>query len=148
MKKIYFIVFVFLCLPLSAYAASVRLVPTPTQIGAGDTFTVSVMVDSATPVNTFSGELHYSDNVQLAGSERRQLYRELVGGSSLRSRGSRAICRPGARRLFRPGRASICCNFKAAAAGEATVSLQKTSFLRNDGSGNAEDVIASNCESR
>ena len=47
-------------LPMAASAATISFRATPANPGVGDTVRVDVLLDSALPVNAFSGSLHYS----------------------------------------------------------------------------------------
>ena len=141
MKKYIIIPLLFLFLPYAAGAATARIVQEPAEVGAGDTVVVSLQVDASNPINTFSGELSFS-------REKLQLLKVSNGGSIINiwitdpREKDGSIPFEGLVPGGYAGRGGLLFTafFKAKAAGEASVSLNDAVFLRNDGSGSAEDV--------
>lgn len=141
MKKYIIIALLFLFLPCSAGAATARILQEPAYFGVGDTVAVSVLIDTATPVNTFSGALSYPQ-------EKLELIKVSDGGSIIsiwlaRPAGSAGGIQFGG--LVPGGYAGnggllFTAFFKAKESGIAALSLADAVFLRNDGSGSKEEV--------
>jgi len=141
MKKIILLSLLFLCLPYAASAASASISQMPQDIGVGDTVAVFLRVSASTPVNTFSGMLLYpKGKLELMslndGNSVINLWLTKPTG------GTDGIVFEG----LVPGGYSgndgmlFTAFFKAKEPGSAEVSLDNAVFLRNDGSGSAEDV--------
>ncbi len=141
MKKIIITSLLFLCWPYAAGAATARVAQTPQNIGVGDTVAVSLSVDAAMPINTFSGTLRYAHN-------KLELLKVSDGGSVV----SLWVTHPRGEDggiLFEglvPGGYAgnggllFTAFFRAKTTGAAVVSLENAVFLRNDGTGSAEDI--------
>lgn len=133
--------------PLLAQAASVRLLPEPARVGIGDTLSVSVVVDSAVPVNALSGALRYpAQKLALVG---------LSDGNSVVSLWVERPADAGGSVPFAglvpggyagSGGLLFTATFKVLAAGDVSLSLEHPAFLHNDGSGSAESVGSSTLE--
>lgn len=141
MKKITLLSILFLSLPYAASAASAHIMQMPQEAGVGDTIAVSLSVDTSTPINAFSGSLHYAQDKL-----------ELIKVSDGNSVVGLWVTRPHDEKgdiLFDAlvpggyagtGGLLFTALFRAKEAGTAAVSLNRAMFLRNDGAGSAEEV--------
>jgi hypothetical protein len=126
-------------LPMTASAAMISLRATPTDIGAGDTVQVTILLDSAIPTNAFSGTLLYPLTLEPVA---------ISDGNSIVSMWiTRPVIRAGIPITFAgitPGGFSgnngvlFSVLFQAKTAGTAKLSLGNIEVLRNDGAGGNE----------
>jgi hypothetical protein len=143
-KQIFILsVLLFLLLPAAASAATISLQATPTHIGADDVVRVSVLLNSTTATNAFSGTLLYSvatlEPIAISdGSSIINLWivhpKVPVAGSPITFAG------------ITPGGFSgnngmlFSVLFHARVPGTASISLKDIEVLRNDGEGGKEKV--------
>ena len=127
--------------PITAVAATISVHATPTNIGVGDLVRVDVLLDSAIPINAFSGNLQYSSTLL-----------EPIAVSDGNSIVSMWITRPAVRDADAPitfsgitpggfsgtGGILFSAFFRVTAVGTARVSLSDAEVLRNDGEGGKE----------
>jgi hypothetical protein len=135
--------FFFSLLPATVSAATISLRAEPTRIGVGDTVRVDVLLDSAVPVNAFSGALSYSAALEpIAVSDGNSLINLWITRPVVAS-GDTPITFAGITPGGFSGNDGILFSilFRAKAAGTASVSLGDIEVLRNDGAGGNEPVI-------
>lgn len=131
-------------LPVAASAATVSLKATPERVGAGDTVRVDIILDSATPVNAFSGAVSYSRAMlePVAVSDGNSLINLWITHPDIPVAAGEPIVFAGITPGGFSGNSGILFSvlFKATVAGAGHVSIEDIEILRNDGVGGEEPV--------
>lgn len=137
-----FCVFLFLS-PVAASAATVSLKATPERIGIGDIVRVDILINSAMPVNAFSGAVSYSETMleTVAVSDGNSVINLWITHPAAPSAGmpiAFAGITPGG--FSGTGGTLFSVLFRAKATGTANMALADVEVLRNDGEGGEEPV--------
>lgn len=126
---------------MSVSAATLSIQATPTTIGVDDVIQISILVDSAIPVNAFSGALIYPATIvePIAVSDGNSIVNMWITRPTV-SDASAQILFAGITPGGFSGNNGILFSvlFKAKKMGTAKVSLGNIEVLRNDGSGGSE----------
>lgn len=142
-RTLIFLLAFLMWLPITTSAATVSLHPTPVSVGVGDVVSISVLLDSTTATNAFSGTLIYPA-ATLEPTD-------IVDGGSIISlwvtrpvvpTTGEAIAFAGITPGGFTGRGAVLFSvlFRAKKDGTAMLSLKDVEVLRNDGAGGREPV--------
>lgn len=131
-----------LLIPGLAGAATLTLHADPSVVAAGSTVLVTVSVDSDTPVNAFSGTLHFPNSlIPVSTSDGDSIISAWITPPKVATTGiSFAGIVPGG--FAGRGGKLFSAVLRATAAGSVTVALSDVRVLRNDGAGTAEPTTA------
>lgn len=144
MKKLIFAISlaVLSSLPAIASAATISLQAVPAHIGAGDVVRVDILLDSAIPVNAFSGTLLYPKTLEPIGISDGNSIVSLWVTHPVVSEAGAPISFVGITPGGFSGNGGVLFSvlFKAKTSGTANVSLGNVEVLRNDGAGGKEPV--------
>lgn len=127
-----------------ASAATISLRATPATIGVGDEVLVTVLLDSAVPVNTFSGTVSYTQASlePIALNDGNSIISLWITRPAISTAGA-TISFAGITPGGFSGDSGILFSilFRATATGTASISLEGVEILRNDGEGGKEPLI-------
>ena len=144
-KSFFFSCTIFFLLPSLASAATISLQATPRIVGVGDRVRVDILVDSAIPINTFSGAVSYPKTIlePIAVSDGNSIVNMWIthpavvaGGMSIPFAGITPGGFSGNTGLL----FSLLFKVKATGTGTADVSIENIEVLRNDGLGTKEQM--------
>ncbi len=142
----YFLILIALAafsLPASASAAILSLQQTPSVSGVGDTVRVDILINSATPVNAYSGAVTYSAALKpIAVVDANSIITAWVTHPSVATTAP-AIAFAGITPGGFSGDKGILFSviFRANEPGPATISVNQLQVLRNDGLGTNEPTV-------
>jgi hypothetical protein len=137
----YFLATFLFFLPTLAFASTLTLVPTPANVGVGDSVLVTLSVTSADSVNAFSGTIDYPKNlVPLSISDGNSIISLWITSPTITRTGiSFAGAVPGG---FAGTGKLFSVIFRATSAGVADISLAEPEVLLNDGKGTPAPATA------
>lgn len=140
--SIFCLLFFLAITPSAVSAATISFRATPERVGVGDIVRVDVLLDSAVPVNAFSGAVSYSTATlePVAVSDGNSLINLWITHPDISANAGTPVAFAG----ITPGGFSgdngilFSVLFKATTAGTGHISIEDAEVLRNDGAGGVE----------
>lgn len=133
--------------PIAVSAATISFRASPENVGVGDTMRVDALLDSAVPVNAFSGAISYPAALDpVAISDGNSLINAWITHPGIPARAGEPISFAG----ITPGGFSgdngilFSVLFRATATGSGRISITDAEVLRNDGAGSEDPVTSRN----